>query len=92
MDGAYGSTYTPDPGADSLDNIMSGFPNLNQIGPAIQKFTNQVAMLQAQNDDIANGRWTLNNLVAQWNTMTPNGQLAAAAIAIAVAYVLLKKG
>lgn len=91
MDGYNVSPYTPDDGADPLSNIMSGFPNLNNIGPAIQKFTNQVAMLQAQNDDVANSRWTLNNLVAQWNTMTPQGQFYAAAIAAAVAYVLLKK-
>jgi hypothetical protein len=73
------------PGDNSLASIFGS------IGTGIQNVTNQIAALQAQNDDIAHQRFTLNNLVYQFQQLTPLGQIAAAAAAAYVIAALVKK-
>jgi hypothetical protein len=77
------------PGDDLLADI---FGAMKGAGAAVQNVTNQWAALQAQNDDIANGRWTLNNAVYQYQQMTPVAQIALAAAAAWMFSALLKKG
>lgn len=82
-----------DSGATTLEDIFGPVKSaLTQLGTAYQKASNDWAALQAQNADIAAGRWTLNNAVYQFNQLTPIGQLG---IMVALAYVvtsLIKKG
>lgn len=73
------------PGDNTLQNIFGG------IAGQIQGITNQWAALQAQNSDIANGRWTLNNAVFQFQQLSPAAQIAALA-ALAWVAVKLTKG
>ncbi len=46
-----------------------------RVARTYQSMSNDWAALEAQNDDIRNGRWTLNNAVYQFNQLTPMGQL-----------------
>ncbi len=76
-------------GDDLLQSIFGAFRG---VGAGIQKVSNDWAALTAQNRDIAEGRWSLNNAVYQFQQLTPMGQLA---IAGAVAYVVasfIRKG
>jgi hypothetical protein len=77
------------PGDDLLTDI---FASIKGAGAAVQNVTNQWAALQAQNDDIANQRWTLNNAAYQFQQMTPFAQLALAAAAAWMFVSLVKKG
>lgn len=69
------------PGDNSLADILGGLPN------AIQSLTNNIAALSAQNSDIANGRWTLNNAVYQFQQMP---QATQAMVLAALAYIAVK--
>ncbi len=59
-------------GDDPLRSIMG--VDLSQIGASIQRVSNDIAALSAQNDDIAHGRWTLNNAVYQFQQLSPASQ------------------
>jgi len=77
------------PGDDLLQSIFGAFRG---VGAGIQRVSNDWAALAAQNRDIEEGRWTLNNAVYQFQQISPVGQLA---IAGSVAYVvasLIRKG
>lgn len=63
---------------------------IQQLGPQIQQLTNDFANLQAQNDDIAAGRWTPNNLVYQWGQLDTLGKLAVAAAGWFILRTVLK--
>lgn len=78
---------------DSIEQLFADAGNTaTQIGATYQRVTNDLAALEAQNRDIAGGRWTLNNAVYQFNQLTPLAQLAVmAALAYAVS-TLIKKG
>lgn len=71
-------------GDDLLSDIKGGFVGL---GYAFQQMTNQWANLAAQNRDIEEGRWTLNNAVFQFKELPPASQ---AMIVAAGAWVVLK--
>jgi len=82
-----------DPGATALEDIFGPVKSaLTQLGAAYQKASNDWAALQAQNADIAGGRWTLNNAVYQFNQLTPIGQLGIMAALAYVVTSLIKKG
>lgn len=70
--------YVPvDDGATDLAAIFGEIKAAaSKIGPAIQSISNDWAALEAQNRDIAGGRWTLNNAVYQFNTLSPAAQAA----------------
>lgn len=77
-----------DQGATPLEDIFGPINEaVTKLGNAYQKATNDWAALQAQNADIAGGRWTLNNAVYQFNQLQPVGQLAVMA---AIAYLAAK--
>lgn len=64
----------------SLDDILGNLSDtLKAVPDTLHKITNDLAALQAQNEDIANQRWTLNNAVYQFNKLDPIGQLAVVA-------------
>jgi len=74
------------------DLLQSIFGTFRQIGAGVQKVSNDWAALSYQNRDIADGRWSLNNAIYQFQQLSPIGQLA---IAGSVAYVvasLIRKG
>jgi hypothetical protein len=75
---------TDDPLADIFGNLKA---RIESLGRTYQTASNQWAALQAQNADIAGGRWTLNNAVYQFNQLQPVGQLAVMA---AIAYLAAK--
>ena len=78
---------------DSLNDLFGTVTDTaKSIGANYQRLTNDLAALQAQNADIANGRWTLNNAVYQFNQLTPVGQLAVMASIAYLAAKLLTKG
>jgi hypothetical protein len=67
------------------DTLESIFGPLDALPAKIRDASNQWAALEAQNADIAGGRWTLNNAAYQFNQLTPVGQLAVMAM---LAYVI----
>lgn len=81
-----------DEGASPMEDIFGPIKYATtQIGGAVQSLTNNWAALEAQNADIAGGRWTLNNAAYQFRQLTPIGQLAVmAALAYAVASLASK--
>lgn len=78
-----------DPLADVFGNLKA---QIESLGRTYQTASNQWAALQAQNADIANGRWTLNNAVYQFNQLQPVGQLAVMAAVAYLAAQLIRKG
>lgn len=80
---------TDDPLADIFGNLKA---QIESLGRTYQTASNQWAALQAQNADIAGGRWTLNNAVYQFNQLTPIGQLGIMAALAYVVTSLIKKG
>lgn len=64
------------PGDDTLAGIFSG------IATSVQNMTNQWAALQAQNDDIEKGRWTLNNVAFQFKELPTVSQALLLAAAV----------
>lgn len=79
------------PGDNSLEDLFGGL-NPTTIADGVHKITNQIAALEAQNADIAGGRWTLNNAVYQFQQLQPVGQLAVMGALAYVAVKLLKLG
>lgn len=79
--------YVPvDSGATPLEDIFGPIRYaVTQVGNAWHQASNDWAALEAQNADIAGGRWTLNNAAYQFRSLTPIGQLA---IMAALAYVV----
>lgn len=64
--------------ATPFDSLAAIFGDVKtqvaQVGTAIQTIRNQIANAQAQTSDVAAGRWTLNNLAAQWEALGPDSQ------------------
>ena len=85
------------PGDDPLGDLF-GAGSIGNVGTAIQGVSNQIAnlqqqlgMLTQQNSDVANGRWTLNNLAAQWQMMEPGARMALALLAAGIAWAYWHK-
>lgn len=78
-------TGSTNAGADDLSGIMG------RLGGSIQTLSNNWAALMAQHDDIAAGRWTLNNAVYQFNVLSPLGQAAVIAGVLYLGAALLRK-
>lgn len=86
--------YLPvDEGASAMEDIFGPVREaLTKLGTAYKQATNDLAALEAQNADIAGGRWTLNNAVYQFNQLQPVGQLAVMAAIAYLAAQLIRKG
>lgn len=56
----------------------------------LQILRNQIAQAQQQTADVGQGRWTLNNLAAQWQMMTPESQRNLILLVGAVLYFTWK--
>lgn len=75
------------PASGEGDALTAIFGGIQDVAGAVQRGTNQWAALQAQNADIAGGRWTLNNAAYQYGQLSPGAQ---AAVLAALAYVGVK--
>lgn len=75
------------PGDDPLADILGP---LKALGTSFQSFTNQWAALSAQNRDIAEGNWTLNNLVFQFKELPQATQTALIAAAAWLVFKFVK--
>lgn len=80
------SVYNPLGGIFTDELVAS----IERVGEAIQDARIKIAMAKAQVSDVSNQRLTLNNLVAQFNAMSPNGQIAVGIFAGIVVWALLR--
>lgn len=74
-----------------MDDLDAIFGNPEKIGAKVREVTNQWAALEAQNADIAGGRWTLNNAVYQFNQLSQVGQVAVMGALAWIVVAALKK-
>lgn len=72
------------PNDDPLAEIMGA---IKAIGVSFQAMTNQWAALSAQNRDIEDGAWTMNNAVFQFKELPQSSQLLLIA---AASFLVLK--
>jgi len=81
-----------DNGADALTSIFGNIKAaVGNLAYAYKDASNSLAALEAQNSDIANGRWTLNNMAYQFGQLSPAAQ-AALVGALAWVVVAVVKG
>ena len=82
-----------DEGADTLSDFFGRIKAAaSGAGASWQQLSNDWAALEAQNNDIANGRWTLNNLVYQFKQLDQTAQIALVAGFAYVVASFVRKG
>lgn len=77
--------YGSDPVSDIFGEIRE---TVQTAAMQVQMLRNQIAQAQQQTADVAGGRWTLNNLAAQWDMMSQQSQRNLILLTAVAAYAL----